>query len=174
MDQEARILDMNVHFMIQISLQKRVSSINNWSLLMMWKKLDASHRNSRLEEAIQLCHRWNKRSSNWKEQFLKLHKNLLEENWNAGNSDITQSLETLKMKGPWSFEMSGNTRPNHISEDSNLWDYISFPHFYSTGHEDLFHHRMYKGGEALRGKPDDMTTRQQMSAAEVVEKIKKY
>jgi hypothetical protein len=33
---------------------------------------------------------------------------------------------------------------------------------------------MYKVGEAPRGKPDDITTRLQMSAAEVVEKIKKY
>jgi hypothetical protein len=46
---------------------KRVSSINKWSLLMMWKQLDASHHNSRLEEAIQLSHRWNKRPSKWKE-----------------------------------------------------------------------------------------------------------
>jgi hypothetical protein len=45
---------------------KRVSNINKWSLL-MWKQLDASHHNSRLEEAIQLSHRWNKRSSKWKE-----------------------------------------------------------------------------------------------------------
>jgi hypothetical protein len=33
---------------------------------------------------------------------------------------------------------------------------------------------MYKGGEALRGKPDDVTTHLQMSVAEVVEKIKKH
>ena len=27
----------------------------------------------------------------------------------------------------------------HVPEDSNLRDYISFPHFYSTGNEDQFH-----------------------------------
>jgi hypothetical protein len=63
MDQEARILDLNVHFMVKKKSAKRVSSINKWSLLMMWKQLDAIHHNSRLEEAIQLSHRWNKRSS---------------------------------------------------------------------------------------------------------------
>jgi hypothetical protein len=46
---------------------------------MMWKQLDTSHQNSRFEEAIRLSHRWNKRYSKWKEKFLKLYTNVLEE-----------------------------------------------------------------------------------------------
>jgi len=64
------------------------------------------------------------------------------------SNDLTQSFQTPKMKGLLSlkcWETLTQTTRYHIPEDSNLRDYISFPHFYSTGNEDQYHPECTKG-----------------------------
>ena len=64
-DQEARILDLNVHFMIQKSLQREFQALIGgvfWWCGKSWMPVIIK---SRLEEAIQSSNRWNEGSCKW-------------------------------------------------------------------------------------------------------------